>query len=178
MGQADTASAIRAWALRRHLPEACLERWLAMPEAGRGALLSAAECLHLRTGQFTGALEMLEEVALREGETIASVLARGRFKRILEGTGSAPERARTFLYELRALRFPRLSQTMERLKTEIAALGLPRGIALVLPKDLSSDVLGIELTVRSGGELKTLVQAIERCEPGIVRIIELLGGGE
>jgi hypothetical protein len=65
----------------------------------------------------------------------------------------------------------------ERLRAEIAALKLPRGISLDLPKELGSDELTVSLRVRSAGELDKLVGALNRSSTGIARIVELLGGG-
>lgn len=176
MTPTDTAAAIRAWAAERYLPEAYLERWLAMDEAGRAAFFSFAQRLRLRTGQLVSALEMIEEISVRDGTAIDATLARDRFKRIVEGPGSAPGKARAFVEGLKALRLPRLGETMDRLRAEVAALGLPRGLSVVLPRELSSDVLKVVLAVRSRRELRSLIETIERVEPQLARIVDLLGG--
>jgi len=55
--------AIRKWAAARHLPEAHLDRWLALAPEDRSALMELAEALRLRTGQLLTAFELLEEIA-------------------------------------------------------------------------------------------------------------------
>src|SRR5258708_39406352 len=88
--------AIREWATERHLPDAHLVRWLALAPEDRAALLEVVERLHLRTGQLVSAFEVLEEIALRERITIATVIVSDEIRRIADGAGSAPGRARDF----------------------------------------------------------------------------------
>ena len=172
----DSANAVRAWAEAHHIDRAHLERWLALDADGAAALLDAAVRLRLRVGQLQGALEMLEEIALVERTQVAAVLARAPLKRILEGVGPAPSRARALIEELRAMRFPRLGRARERIKAEVAALGLPRVIGVTLPRDLGSDEVRIEIRVRSGAEFKRALHALAERTDGMERILNLLGG--
>ena len=176
MSTDDIAQAVRAWAEQRHLDRAHLEQWLALDADSAAALLDAAGRLRLRVGQLQGALGMLEEIALREGTQVSAVLARAALKRILEGAGPAPARARAFVDELRAMRFPRLGRALEQMKAEVAALRLPRTAAVVLPKDLGSDELRIEIRVRSGAEFRDSLRALADGAAGVERILGLLGG--
>jgi hypothetical protein len=176
MNDDDIAQAVRAWAELRHLDRAHLDRWLALDAYSAAAVLDAAGRLRLRVGQLQGALEMLEEIALVDGAQVSAVLARAPLKRILEGVGPAPARARAFVDELRAMRFPRLGRALEQMKAEVAALKLPRMVAVALPKDLASDELRIEIRVRNGKELRESLRALEEKADGVERILDLLGG--
>lgn len=176
MSDGDIAKALRAWAEQRHLDRAHLERWLALDPDSAAALLEAAHRLRLRVGQLQDALGMLEEIALREGTQVSAVLARTALKRILEGVGPAPARARAFVAELRAMRFPRLGRVLERMKAEVGALKLPRTTSVLLPKDLGSDELRIEIRVRSGAEFSDSLRALAESAAGVERILDLLGG--
>ena len=82
----------------------------------------------MRTGQLVTAFELLEEIALRERVSIEAILARAEVRRILDGAGSAPGRARELIEMLRAMRFPRLRRMADLLAAEVAALRLPGGI--------------------------------------------------
>jgi hypothetical protein len=176
MSDDDMAKAVRAWAEQHHLDRAHLEQWLALDTDSAAAVLDAACCLRLRVGQLQGALGILEEIALVEGTQVSAVLARAPLKRILEGVGPAPARARAFVDELRVMRFPRLGQALELMKAEIAALDLPRMVTVALPKDLGSDELRIEIRVRSGTEFKESLRALADRAEGVERILDLLGG--
>jgi hypothetical protein len=168
--------AIRSWAAERHLPDVHLRRWLALANDDRAALLELAGAMRLRTGQFVTAFELLEEIALREREAIAALLARGDIRRILNGTGSVPGRARELIDALRAIRFPRLKRTADRLVAEIAALGLPPGVNVILPKELSSDEVRIVISAHGGGELVQLIDSVVEARTGLGRIANLIGG--
>lgn len=147
-----------------------------MEEGNGRALLEVAEALRLRTGQLVRALEMLPEIALREEREIETILAGHEIRRIVEGGGSAPRRAGDFMEKLRALRYPRLSAALERLNAEVAELKLPRQIVVRVPTDLSSNELALELRVRSAAELGTVLETLQQRRPGLVRLLELLGG--
>jgi len=177
MSHDDIGNAVRAWAEQRHLDRVHLDRWLALDAYSAAALLDAACRLRLRVGQLQGAIEMLEEIALVDGARVSAVLARAPLKRILEGVGPAPARAREFVEELRAMRFPRLGRALDEMRAEISALKLPRMVAVTLPRDLGSDELRIELRVRSAAEFEDSLRALADRADGVERILDLLGGG-
>lgn len=170
--------AIRRWASARHLPAAHTARWLALADEDRAALLEVAEALHLRTGQLVAAFELFEEIALREHVTIATIIASDAIRRILEGGGSAPGRARDLLETLRAKRFPRLHRMTARFAQEIAALGLPGGIRVVLPKDLSSDEVRIEICARGNADMLRLIDAVAKVRADLGRLADLSGAAD
>lgn len=167
---------VRQWAVEHHLPQAAVERWLRFEEADARALLEVARELHLRTGQLLSVLEILEEVGVREQAAAASVLGREDLRRIIRGGGSRPERASALLDKLREIRYPRLSRARAKLEEAVAAMRLPRGLTVVLPRDLGSDELMVRLTARSAGEFEKLLQALADRREQIKSIIETLGG--
>jgi len=105
---------------------------------------------------------VLEEIAVRERATIAEVLGRDEIGRIADGSGSGPARASALIEALRKIRFPRLRKMQERLRAEVAALKLPRGISVDLPKELGSDELTVSLRVRSADDLGRLIAALNQ----------------
>ena len=173
----DTAAAICAWAAERHLPEVHVARWLRMPERDRAAILAITRALRLSTGALVTALATLEEISVRESCTIESVLARDPITRIIKGrAASAPARAKAFLAALRQVRYPRLAEASRKLEAEIAALELPRGISIVLPKELASGQLRIELQAEDGAELKRLIGALHASADKLAQIADRLSG--
>lgn len=169
---------IRRWAAAKHLPQSHLERWLALARADRRALLEIAEGLRMRTGQFVAVFELLEELTVREREPIAAILARAEIRRILGATGSGPRKAARLLNAIRTLRYPRMKEFADRLAAAMAALDLPRGIRVVLPYDLASDELRIEVIAHSGAELEDLALAFAKKLDGLKRIAEMIGGAD
>jgi hypothetical protein len=99
-------------------------------------------------------------------------------RRIVDGTGSGPGRARELLDTLHAIRFPLLKRAADRLAAEIAALGLPAGIKVVLPKELSSDEVRIQISAHGGAELERLIDSMATARAGLGRIADLIGGAD
>ena len=178
MRDETTAAAIRASAANRHLDEAHTEKWLAMPTPSRMGLLDVAERLNLRTGQLVAAIDLLTEIEIREGVSTAQILLRDDVQRSFKLAGSGPWRAAAFIEALRKIRFPRLREAQDRLSSEIAALKLPSGIRVKLPKDLGSDELTIEIGARAGRELEKLIDVLTEKKAGLARLVELLGGND
>jgi|YelNatPaOPRAMG01_1025707.scaffolds.fasta_scaffold14570_5 hypothetical protein len=174
----EAEQAIRALASARQLQDPYLKRWLAREQAERVAILEAARKLRLRTGQLAVALDLLEEIAVREGAGIDSILSRESLQRLIQSEGPAPARASAFLAELRAIRFPRLGATIRRLDKEISALALPSAVNVVLPKDLNSDELVIRISVRSADELDWLMNVLAEKREGLARLVRMLGGDD
>jgi hypothetical protein len=175
----DTADhAIRALASRRHLPESHLAKWLAMDAESRAALIEIVERLKMRTGQIVVAIDLLEEIAIRERATITAILAREEIRRACALDTSGPARAVAFLDALRAIRFPRLKLAVERLSAEVAALRLPAGLRVVLPKNLSSDELMIQLSARTPLEMGNMLDTLSANKSKLVRLAKLIGDDE
>jgi hypothetical protein len=178
MDAGGNVSRIREWAAARKLPPVHLERWLALAEADRDAILAIAESLRLRTGQFMIAFELLDEIRVREDCAVAAILARPQLRRIIDGGGSAPGKARAILDELRAIRRPRLHAAARHIAAQVAELRLPHGIRVVLPPDLGSDELRLEMIAHSGAELEQLLAALAARGAALCRIAERLGGAD
>lgn len=168
--------AIRDWAARHQLPQTPIDYWLGLAVDDRSAMLELAQTLRLRTGQCLVVLELLDELHVRDQITIRGLLQQDSLWRIIHGGGSAPGKARALIEALRTRRFPRLKQTMERLTAMIAATDLPAGVRLVLPSNLGSDELRVELTVHNGDELRRLLDAVAVRGERLSEIADALGG--
>lgn len=169
-------SRLREFAEEKSLPLAHVQKWLALDEPGRTRLLEMAETLKMRTGQCVAALALLEELSIREGQTIAEILDRPTLRRILNSRGSGPGRARLVLDELRALRYPQLNRATQRLAEQVAALNLPATIKIVLPRELASDEVRVEIAVHGKAEMEQALGSVIAKSRDLVRLAELLAG--
>jgi hypothetical protein len=178
MSAVESEAAIRRWAADKHLPDAALARWLALDDAARAAMLAMARELRLRTAQMATALELLEEIALRENRAPGSILESDPIRDAIAAGGSAPARASRMLEALRAIRWPRLTRLREELEARIRGLGLPAVVTVRLPRELSSDELTLELRAHTSAELQDGLQALQRIGPELVGILERLSGDD
>jgi hypothetical protein len=178
MNSATVDVRLRRWAKAKVLPPACVQKWLALSERGRTRLLEIAETLKMHTGQFIVALAMLEEIAIREGQDVSEILACPSLHRVLNAEGSGPGRARALLDELRALRYPQLKRARERLDHELAAIKLPPGIKVVLPHNLASDEVRLEIVGHGCAEMERLLACLTAKSGEIVALAAKLGGAD
>ena len=171
-------AAIRALASRRRLPESHLAKWLAMDASAQAAFLELADRLKLRTGQIVAAIDLLDEISVRETITPGAILARDEIHRACASNGSAPTRAAVFLDALRAIRFPRLKRATERMSSAIVALRLPPSVRVVLPANLASDELMVQISARTGAEMERSINALAEKKPGLIRLVSMLSGDD
>jgi hypothetical protein len=176
MNSAEVDRQIRRWANAKALPPACVQRWLGLSEQGRTQLLEIAETLKMHAGQFVTALALLEEIAVREGQNVDEILSRPSLQRLLNSVGSGPGRARVLLDELRTLRYPRLKRVSERLAAEVITINLPQGIKIVLPRDLASDAIRVEIVAHGSAEMERLLACLTAKSGKLVRLAAMLGG--
>lgn len=177
-GQLSLEGRIRAWAQRRKIPEAHLEKWLMLDEPARLRLLELAERLRFRTGQFVTMFTLLEEVSIRDRQSIADTLAQPAVGRIVKTADSGPGKARALVEEIRKLRYPRLHRLSERLATELVELGMPQGIKVVLPRDLASAELRIEIVAQGSEEIVRLLAMLTTKTADLSRIAAILAGSD
>ena len=174
----DLDHEIRSLAAAKRLPASHLEKWLRLDDSSRSCVLELARSLKLRTAQIVTALDLLDEISVREGKPVAALLDQPSIHRLKNAAGSAPARAHAVLEELRAMRFPRLRETIARLEAAIAALRLPQGVRLLLPRELSSDELTIQLTVSNAEGLERFLNMLMEKRGELARILSMLGGGD
>ena len=176
MSPAETERRVRCWAEAKALPLVQLEKWLALDESSRRRLVEVAEDLNLRTGQFVTALTLLEEIAIREGLTIAETLDHPLLSRVFNSRGSGPGRARAILDTLRVLRYPQLKRTIDRLAEQIREMKLPSSIKVVLPRNLSSDEVRIEITARGRADMEQVLACVAAKSSELMQLAASLSG--
>jgi GT2 family glycosyltransferase len=174
----QTVNRLRRWAESKHLSELHLQKWLNIDEPGRTRLLEIAETLKMRGGQCIAALELLEEISVRESRSIAEILELPLLRKILSAKDSGPGRARAFLDQLRALRYPRLKRANELIANELRGMKLPPCIKVTLPRDLASDELRIEIIVRGRAEMEQALRSVSAKAADLMRLAAIIDGSE
>lgn len=172
----DINPAIREWGRERHLPEGQLGRWLAMPELDRRALLELARTLRLRGGQMIAILDLMADLVVTKGQPLRLLLQSRGPRRAVSGKGSAPSRAAALIAELRALRYPALTETVERIAGEIRALKLGPRLAVTAPSNLSSDEITIQIKVNHKDQIDAAIATLMQNKSAILRILAILHG--
>lgn len=180
MPEANVFDRVRTWGAERRFRPVTIERWTALAGADADALLRLATRLRLGENQLRDLWDWLDEVALRDGVSLATVLASGSLQDpFVRGLGRADE-LKVFKAALRRLRFPGLAAQERQLAGLVARLALPSSVRVEWPDFLEGDHLSISIDVRSPDGLRSVAQALASAatRPECAQIFALLDGAE
>ncbi|HEY3303523.1 MAG TPA: hypothetical protein VGL70_08315 [Candidatus Binatia bacterium] len=159
--------------------EQTLQHWLKLSESDRQALVHLAQTLTIGENHFKDILEWLEEIALRDGASVAQILSRDALRRI----ASDPRRGRNdkvkrIKDELRRQRFPRLARIEEEIHRRVREMKLKPQFQLTVPAGLEGGAVTIGMKAASYDELKRLSAELARVvdQEGMKEIFALLRG--
>lgn len=180
MSETSVYDRVRAYAAERRFRAATIERWTTLAAADAEALLDLAERLRLGENQLRDLWAWLEEVALREGESLASVLANGSLRDAFGfGLGRSDQHKR-FKAALRRLRYPGLAAQEARIRALVEELGLPASVRVEIPDFLEGDHVTLSVDVRNAESWRRVAESLAAAaeRPECTAIFRLLDGGE
>jgi len=148
---------VREYAKARGFHQRILARWLGSEPPASAALCRLALALKIGENHLRDLMDWLEEIALRDGRAIDTILA----DRVIADIQTDPrlgraDKLKRIKEEVRRQRFPRLAQTEDALRARIAALKLQPEITLSAPIGLEGGRLRVEFSASSQQELKKL----------------------
>jgi hypothetical protein len=157
------------------------ESWLQLPEPDGAALLELAEALRMGENHFRDFLDWLEEIALRDGIAVRTVLGGEPIAKILDDPRlGRNDKLKRIKEELWRLRYPRLAEAQEQVRSRIRELKLSPQIQMSAPLNLEGGALTVQMRATSREELarlaRELAEAVEK--KGVAEIFQLLGGRE
>ena len=170
---------IRAYAASKGFHPQTVERWLSWDAADGGALERLAFALKIGENHLRDLMDWLEEVALRDGVSIQSLLN----AKAVDDIATDPrlgraDKLKRIKEHVRRLRFPRLAETEDAIRAKIQELKLHPEIRLSVAPGLEGGNLRVEFAAANYDELKGLAeklrQAAEKKLPA--EIFDLLAG--
>ncbi|HEY2663250.1 MAG TPA: hypothetical protein VGI47_02830 [Candidatus Binataceae bacterium] len=176
VSESDLNASIRLWGRERRLPEVHLGRWLAMPALDQRAMLELARGLRLRAGQMIVILDLMADLVATKEQPARVLLENAGPRRAVEAKGSSPARGAALIAALRALRYPGLTETAERIAAEIRALKLGAQLTVTAPKNLASDEITILIKVNRREQIDAAITALMQKKSALVRILAILHG--
>jgi hypothetical protein len=148
---------IRDYARGKGFHPQTLERWLAWSELDRDRLWRVAYALKVGENHLRDLMDWLEEIALRDAVSIHEILSRGELNDIeTDPRLGRADKLKRIKEQIRRLRFPRLAEAEDALRTRIQELKLHPGIRLSVPVGLEGANLHVEFSASSPQQLKTL----------------------
>lgn len=172
-------SAFRNFAESKGFHAQTLSRWLSWQAADRAALAKLALDLKIGENHLRDLMDWSEEIALRDGVSIAAIFA----GKAVEDIATDPrlgraDKVKRIKESLRRLRFPRLARAEDELHGKIRALKLAPEIRVTLPPGLEGGRLQIELSVTNQQDFKRLADRLAAAAESVIttEIFTLLGG--
>ncbi len=170
---------IAAYAQLKRLHPPTLARWQTWAETDQAALWEIVSALQLGENHLRDFLDWCEEIVLRDGGTIAELLARPEIRQPLTTKLSRNDKLKAVKEALRKIRYPRLSRLEEELRMAVKALDLGGRVQVSFPASLEGDEITVEIKARSVKELNDHLQRLQRrLDNGTVqRLFELMDQG-
>ncbi len=159
---ATTGPSLQRYAEQKRLTQPTLTRWQAWAESDQHALLSLAHDLQLGENQVRDFLDWLEEIVLRDGGNIATVLQRPEIRHPLQRRQSRNDKLKAVKEALRKLRYPRIARLEHELRSCVKALGLGRQVRITFPPAFEGDEVTLEVRVKSAEDLETVLSRLRQ----------------
>jgi hypothetical protein len=143
------------------------------------ALMNMIVALRMGHNHVRDVLDWLDEIALRDGGSIATILTHATFGEILTDPRlGRNDKLKRVKEELWRVRFPRLSRMETEIAARIRALKLGPQTQVATPPGLEGGYLTVQLKAANREELRRIVAALAQAveKPEVDEIFELLGG--
>jgi len=152
-----TEQDIRDYSTAKGFHPQTLKRWLNWQADDASALAHLALPLKINENHLRDLMDWLEEIAVRDGQSIRQILAR----RLISESATDPRLGRSDRFkrikeEIRRLRFPRLAAVEDAIRARIVDLKLYPKIRLSVPSGLEGGRLRIEFAAATRTEFKQL----------------------
>ncbi len=152
---------IAGYGRERGIHALAVERWLALDEADRRALLVLARGLRLGGNHFNDFLDWCVEISLRDGCSIAAVVDRKELAPTLSDRRlGRNEKLKHAKEALRRLRYPRLTRVEDEIRSRLRSLKLDPRIRITVAPGLEGG-LKVELRAGAAESLARLAREVE-----------------
>jgi hypothetical protein len=157
MTDAEWEAEVRAFAAVRRYSATSVDRWLRLLPADAQALLSLAQELRLGEHQLCDLWAWAEEIAERDGQSLAQVLAAEAIMAARRRRVSRNDKLKLVKGALRRVRFPQLVATEERFAALVHELDLPRAVRVTWSEFPEGDTVRVEIAARDAAALRDAV---------------------
>ena len=159
-----SSGSLASYAQQKRLSAQTLARWQAWGEADQYALLRLAQELQLGENHLRDFVDWLEEIVLRDGESIAAVLDQREIQRPLATKQSRNDKLKVVKDAVRKLRYPYIARLEEELHESVKALNLGRRVHITFPPAFEGDEVTFGIKVRN---VKDLADSLSRLQQRI-----------
>ena len=150
----DLEKDIKEYLVQRHLSLGTAKALLKMDFESRRQAFRLISSIKFNTNQQIQLLDYLFDLSNISDTPIHAILEQHSLKNIRSDTRlNNPQKANALLQQLKAKRFPTLSQAEMTFKNKVLSLGLPKGIRINAPPYFEASHYRLEILFRDGKEL-------------------------
>ena len=137
-------------------------RMASWKEEDQQSLASVIRVFHPGANKLKEMVEILEEIALRDGTTPKEILKEGELDAVCRSEELSPsDKARKLFSLLQEKRYPLLAGKRASMEQKMKNLGSLKGTALNYPKNWEEEELALSLRFSSAEELYTRLEAVK-----------------
>ena len=155
--------ALKAYLAAHEVPMTVIELLSALAAEDRNAVFTLLATLKLGINKLKDFLGLLEEIALRDQQTIAAILAEPGIQAILRHDKySGPQKADLLRQALRRRRYPRLTTLEVQYQEQLTGLRLPKTVQLTTDRFFEDDALTASFRFQTPEQLRAAAEELVR----------------
>ena len=157
----DFEEELKKYIARHDVPLTVIELLAGLSSDDRRSIFTLVSELKLGLNKLKELLNYLEEIALRDGQSITNILSVPEIQEILANEKqSGPQKIEALRYALKKMRFPGFTQLEEQYQTALKGLKLPRGLQLKTDRFFEDDNMDAAFRFSRPEELKTVAEEL------------------
>lgn len=176
---AGFSESIKAFLADHDVPLNIIELLAHFAPDDREAIAALAAELRLGVNKIKELILNLDEIALRDGQAPAEILARSAIREALrDDAHPAPQKAEAVRRSVHALRYPQFTEVERRYHDTLQHLQLPKGVQFRTDRFFEDDRMSVGFQFRSADELRRIAAQLSTVseQPELADLLRLVQG--
>ena len=177
----EFAESIKTYLAEHELPMSVLELLGNLPPTDRQAVFALIAELRLGVNKMKELLSHLDDIALREGQSVAQIVQDSRIQRVLTDAAlQGPQKAEQIRRIIRVLRYPQFTELEQRYQQTLQQLHIPKGVRVQTDRFFEDDRLSVGFQFQDPEELQRVAQQLVELskQPELAEVLHIIQGDE
>ena len=173
------ADSMKTYLAEHELPMSILELLGNLSAEDRQAVFTLIAELRLGVNKIKELLSHLDDIALRDGQTVAQIVQDHRIQQILtDDTLQGPQKAEQIRRIIRARRFPQFIELEQRYQQTLQQLHVPKGVRVQTDRFFEDDRLSVGFQFQNPEELQRIAEQLAELakQPELTEVLHIIQG--